>query len=226
MHTQYAVRLLHSHVFRNTDSEGAAGSKHLSVWGYIVCIFPCDLSLAQGHAWQTLCCSASLFLSFSVSVFLSPFPPSLSVCLSDNRLTLWSFYRQFSWDPPIHFAEPACHPAIPGGIIRTHFGTVRKGWAQVCVWVHVCVHPPCHSRSFPTKRVPALCVCWLTGPKERRLFSAYPETLPCQVWDEILSIVLTPHSRASHSKTHTITALGGRVIPREKSVRGLFYTNT
>lgn len=96
---------------------------------------------------------------------------------------------------------------------------------SVCVCVSVPV-PSCHSRSFPTKRVPALCVCWLTGPKERRLFSAYPETLPCQVWDEILSIVLTPHSWASHSKTHTITAPGGRVIAREKSVRGLFYTNT
>lgn len=91
--------------------------------------------------------------------------------------------------------------------------------AQECVnvCVYVCVHPPCHSRSFPTECVPALCVCWLTGPKERQLFSTYPETLPCQVWDEILSIVLTPHSRASHSKTHTITAPGGRVIPCYKS---------
>lgn len=100
----------------------------------------------------------------------------------------------------------------------------------VCHCVSVCVHPPCHSRSFPTERVPALCVCWLTGPKERRLFSTYPETLPCQVWDEILSIALTPHSRASHSKTHTITAPGGRVIPCTLKVsqihKGLFYTNT
>ena len=94
-----------------------------------------------------------------------------------------------------------------------------------CMYVCVCFHPPphptppCHSRSFPTERVPALCVCWLTGPKERRLFSTYPETLPCQVWDEILSIALTPHSRAPRSKTHTITAPGGGVTPREKSVR-------
>lgn len=108
--------------------------------------------------------------------------------------------------------NPQRHHQNPFWYCEEEMGTSVYECVSACMYV--CVHPPCHSRSFPTECVPALCVCWLTGPKERRLFSTYPETLPCQVWDEILSIALTPHSRASHSKTHIITAPGGRVIPR------------
>ncbi|TNN85965.1 hypothetical protein EYF80_003809 [Liparis tanakae] len=38
------------------------------------------------------------------------------------------------------------------------------------------------------------------GPKERRLFSTYPETLPCQVWDEILAN--SSQSGISQQNTH------------------------
>lgn len=131
-------------------------------------------------------CTANHFLSFSM--FLR-----LSVGRSDGRLTPWSSFRRFSCDP-------RQHPQNPFWDCEEGMGTCE------CV----CVHPSplSLSRSIPIEHVPALCVCWLTGLKERQLFSMYPETLPCQVWDEILSMVLTPHSRASRSKTHTIAAPG------------------
>lgn len=147
---------------------------------------------AQNH-------TADIFRS-STSLFLRLPPPSimrhpdsgcgLSPDCAPQVQSSASGYRPVGPQSPMASSEPI-------------FGAGHK-CTGVCKSVCCCVRPFCHSCSFPTERVPALCVCWLTGWKERQLYSTYPETFPCQVWDEILSRVLTPHSQASHTKAHTL----------------------
>lgn len=181
----------------DVHSEDTEESRHLSSFVHV----NMETDIAR-------CCQSSC-----PHFVLSPSPTVLS---ADSRLRLGSFSRLCSPRPPVYFTISACSPQSPMASsepILVLGGQSGHKCTEVCTSVCLCVHPFCRSCSFPTECVPALCVCWLTGEKERQLFSTYPETLPCQVWDEILSIIRTPHSQASHSKPHTTSALGGRLIP-------------
>lgn len=174
------------------------------------------------------CMADTVLLCWSLHCFLCLYlllsSPSLSVCLSVYLLvsqqTNTAVILQTIF---IRSSHSLCRTSL-----SSHKSPAASSEPILVLWrrdehndcVCICVSIPLVTPAlFPTERVPALCVSWLAGPKERRLFCTYPETLPCQAWDEILSIALTPHSQAPHSKTHTITSPGGRVIPCQKSSR-------
>lgn len=166
-----------------------------------------------------LCWSLHCFLC----LYLLLSSPSLSVCLSVYLLvsqqTNTAVILQTIF---IRSSHSLCRTSLSSHNPRRHhqnpFWYCEEGMNTMTVCVYVCPSPLSLPLFFPLSAC-QLSVSWLAGPKERRLFCTYPETLPCQAWDEILSIALTPHSRAPHSKTHTITSPGGRVIPCQKSSR-------
>lgn len=150
----------------------------------------------------------TVYSSLHPSLLASSRPPCLSVCLLvwQQANTVVILQTIFLRSSPL--------------LRRTSLSDHNPRWHHQnpfwCVFVYVRPSPLSLPLLFPTEWMPAHCVCWLTGAEERRLFSAYPETLPCQVWDEILSIVLTPHSRASRGKA--LLRVGGWYQAKSHSV--------
>lgn len=185
-----------------------------------------NMSSPVSTLWQKFMHGRHCAAFFSLSLF-SSLPPSLLLCISVSLTAgghCGHFVDYFHGGPPIHIAEPACHPQSPTASSEPILWA-KNGPACTSVCDCVCVCPSLLSLPLLfffllTERVPALCVFWLTTVKERRLFSTYPETLPCQDWDEnpfFSAKSSQPGVSQQITHTHTAAAVGGRVIPGYKS---------
>lgn len=177
------------------------------------------------HSGRSSCMADIVLLSSLCLYFL---PSRLLCCCvyplvwqqADTVVILWTIFMEAL--PSTSQNQPVIHN--PRWHHQNPFCEQRMGRrVQVCVTVCVCpslLSLPLLFFSLLTERVPALCVFWLTTVKERRLFSTYPETLPCQDWDENpFFSAKSSQPGVSQQITHTYTAaaVGGRVIPGYKS---------
>lgn len=131
---------------------------HVNVyWTYtqtLIRAFPCERFLAEVHAWQTLCCSAGLFIAFSVSICFSLLPPSLSVCLSVYLLvsqqTNTAVILQTIF---IRSSHSLCRTSLSSHNPRRHhqnpFWYCEEGMNTMTVCVYVCPSPLSLPLFFP-----------------------------------------------------------------------------
>lgn len=149
-------------------------------------IFPCEPSLAEVDAWQTLCCSASLLLVFSASISLS-LPSSLSVCL-----LVWQQANTGHFTDYFHEVPPSTlqnQPVMSQSPQRDHQNPFWCCEERMGMCVCVCPSPLSLPLFFPTELVPAICVCWLTGPKGETIVLYLPRDppLPSLRWNPFYS---------------------------------------